>query len=221
MGDVIDCVARVTLVGEGVSDAWLKELVEQARLEGLQLTGGGGLLGTLTKLVVESAWEGEMVDHLGYDKHDPVGRGSGNSRNGKRAKTVLTEVGPVQIAAPRDRDSSFEPRIVATRQRRLSGVEDLVISLSAKGLTTGEISAHLAEVYGAEVSTSNDLGDHRAGDGRLGRVAEPAAGCGVSGDLHRLCPRQDPRRQRCQSADLGRDGCHGRGRPRHPRAVGR
>jgi transposase-like protein len=102
--------------------------------------------------VVESALEGELDDHLGYEKHDPTGRNGGNSRNGRRGKTVLTDVGPVEIAVPRDRDGSFEPRLVAKHQRRLSGVEDLVISLSAKGLTTGEICAHLAEVYGAQVS---------------------------------------------------------------------
>ena len=93
-----------------------------------------------------------MDDHLGYSKHDPAGRNSGNSRNGHRAKTVITEAGPVEISVPRDRDSSFEPKIVAKRQRRLTGVEDMVVSLSAKGLTHGEISAHLQEIYGAEVS---------------------------------------------------------------------
>jgi putative transposase len=130
----------------------LRELTERARAGGLRLTGEGGLLGQLTKMVVEGALEGEMDDHLGYEKHDPAGWNSGNSRNGHRAKTVLTEAGPVEISMPRDRDSSFEPRIVAKRQRRLTGVEDMVISLSAKGLTHGEIAAHLAEVYGAEVS---------------------------------------------------------------------
>src|SRR6202167_2900357 len=130
----------------------LRELAERARAGGLKLTGEGGLLGKLTKMGVEGALEGELDDHLGYAKHDPVGRDGGNSRNGRRAKTVLTEAGPVEISVPPDRDSSFEPKIVARRQRRLTGVEDMVISLSAKGLTHGEISAHLAEVYGAEVS---------------------------------------------------------------------
>ena len=130
----------------------LRELTERARTGGLKLTGEGGLLGTLTKMVVEGALEGELDDHLGYGKNDPAGRNGGNSRNGHRAKTVLTDTGPVEISPPRDRDSSFEPKIVAKRQRRLTGVEDLVISLSAKGLTYGEIAAHLAEVYGAEVS---------------------------------------------------------------------
>jgi putative transposase len=128
------------------------KLVEQARASGLQLSGEGGLLQRLTKLVIESALEGEITDHLGYDKHDPAGKNGANSRNGTRAKTVLTEVGPVEVVVPRDRDGSFEPQLVKKRQRRLSGVEDMVLSLSAKGLTTGEISAHLAEVYGADVS---------------------------------------------------------------------
>jgi putative transposase len=137
---------------DALDEQLVGQLVEQARTNGLQLTGEGGLLQRLTKLVVESAMEGEITDHLGYDKHDPAGKNGGNSRNGARPKTLLTEVGPVQIAVPRDRDGSFEPQIVRKRQRRLSGVEDMVLSLSAKGLTTGEISAHLAEVYGADVS---------------------------------------------------------------------
>ncbi len=130
----------------------LRELTERARTGGLKLTGQGGLLGRLTKMVVEGALEGELDDHLGYGKHDPEGRDGGNSRNGHRAKTVLTDTGPVEISVPRDRDASFEPKIIAKRQRRLTGVDEIVISLSAKGLTHGEISAHLAEVYGAEVS---------------------------------------------------------------------
>jgi putative transposase len=103
-------------------------------------------------VVLESALEGEMDAHLGYRKHDLAGDGSGNSRNGHRDKTVLTETGPVQISVPRDRGSSFEPKIVAKRQRRLGGIDDMVISLVAKGLTTGEVQAHLAEIYGTEVS---------------------------------------------------------------------
>src|SRR5258707_855992 len=106
----------------------------------------------LTKAVVESALDGELDDHLGYGKHDPAGRDGGNSRNGKRGKTVLTEAGPVSVGVPRDRAGSFEPRLVKKCQRRLTGLDDLVISLSAKGLTDGEICAHLAEVYGASVS---------------------------------------------------------------------
>ena len=118
----------------------------------MRLTGEGGLLQRLTKRVLESALEGEITDHLGYEKHDAEGRGSGNSRNGTRAKTVLTDVGPVEVKVPRDVAGSFEPQIVKKRQRRLSGVDEMVLSLSAKGLTHGEISAHLAEIYGASVS---------------------------------------------------------------------
>ncbi|MFF1678329.1 transposase [Streptomyces sp. NPDC058256] len=130
----------------------IDQLVGQARSKGLQLTGEGGLLQQLTKAVLESALEGEITDHLGYDKHDPAGKDGGNSRNGTRSKTVLTDIGPVEIDVPRDREGSFEPAIVKKRQRRLTGVDEMVLSLSAKGLTHGEISAHLAEVYGADVS---------------------------------------------------------------------
>ena len=137
---------------ESSDEQLVRQLVDRARAEGLKLTGEGGLLGRLTKVVVESALEGEMDDHLGYGKHDPAGRNGGNSRNGTRPKTVLTEAGSVEINVPRDRESTFEPVMVSKRQRRLSGIDDLVISLSAKGLTHGEISAHLAEIYGAQVS---------------------------------------------------------------------
>jgi transposase-like protein len=93
-----------------------------------------------------------MADHLGYDKHDPAGRNRENSRNGSRSKTVLTDIGPVQIEVPRDREGTFDPVIVRKRQRRLDGIDQIVLSLTARGLTTGEISAHFAEVYGAEIS---------------------------------------------------------------------
>jgi transposase-like protein len=137
---------------DGLDEQLINQLVDRAKAGGLRLTGEGGVLQQLTKRLLESALDGEITDHLGYDKHDPAGRGSGNSRNGTRSKTVLTDVGPVQISVPRDREGSFEPKIVAKRQKRLSGIDEMVISLAAKGLTTGEISAHLAEVYGAEVS---------------------------------------------------------------------
>jgi putative transposase len=139
--------SREQPAGLSAADAQvLRELTERARQGGLKLTGEGGLLGQLTRMVIEGALEGELDDHLGYAKDDPAGRNGGNSRNGHRAKTLLTDTGPVQVSVPRDRDSSFEPQIVAKRQRRLTGVDDMVISLSAKGLTHGEISAHLAEV---------------------------------------------------------------------------
>jgi transposase-like protein len=101
---------------KSVDDQLIDELVGRAQAEGLQLTGEGGLLQQLTKRLLESALEGEITDHLGYDKHDPAGKNGGNSRNGTRGKTVLTEVGPVEISVPRDRDGTFEPKIVRKRQ---------------------------------------------------------------------------------------------------------
>ena len=183
-----DVTARQGQESVGLSAAderLLGELTERARAGGLQLTGEGGLLGKLTKMVIEGALEGELDDHLGYGKHDAAGRDGGNSRNGYRAKTVITDTGPVEITVPRDRDASFEPKIVAKRQQRLTGVDDMVISLSAKGLTHGEICAHLAEVYGAEVSkqTITAITD-RVMEG-LAEWQSLAAGPGVCGDLHR------------------------------------
>ncbi|WUV77533.1 IS256 family transposase [Streptomyces sp. NBC_01477] len=127
-------------------------LVDRARSEGVQLSGGGGFLRQLAKRVLESALEGEITGRLGYGEHDAAGRNTGDSRNGTRSKTVLTDVGPVGVKVPRDVEGSFEPQIVRKRQRRPTGVDEMVPSLSAKGLTHGEISAHLAEVYGTEVS---------------------------------------------------------------------
>src|SRR5437763_4015708 len=129
------------------------ELVRLAKEQGLSLTGTDWLLKQLTKTVLETALNEEMTEHLGYEKHDPAGVGAGNIRNGNRSKTVLTEnTGQVQIDVPRGRAGTFDPQIVRKRQRRLSGVDEVVLSLYAKGLTTGEISAHFAEIYGASVS---------------------------------------------------------------------
>ena len=129
------------------------ELVRLAKEQGLSLTGPDGLLKQLTKSVIETALSEEMTEHLGYEKHDPAGVGSDNIRNGTRSKTVLSgNTGPVEIEVPRDRAGTFEPQIVKKRQRRLGEVDEIVLSLYAKGLTTGEISAHFAEIYGASVS---------------------------------------------------------------------
>lgn len=133
--------------------AAVRELVRAARERGEDLTGPDGLLKSITATVLETALDEELTEHLGYDKHAVEGRDGGNSRNGTRAKTVLTDnVGPVTIQVPRDRDGSFEPVIVKKRQRRLGDVDTLVLSLYSRGLTTGEIAAHFAEVYGAQVS---------------------------------------------------------------------
>ena len=133
--------------------AAVRELVKAARARGEDLTGPDGLLKVLTKDVLEIALEEEMTEHLGYDKHAAEGRNNANSRNGTRAKTVTTPAaGEVVIEVPRDRDGTFEPVIVKKRQRRLNDVDAVVLSLFARGLTTGEISAHFAEVYGVSIS---------------------------------------------------------------------
>ena len=129
-----------------------EQLLAQAKEQGVELVGPNGLLNQLTKNVLETALDAEMTEHLGYDKHDSAGRGSGNSRNGTRSKTVFTEIGQVELDVPRDTNSSFDPMIVKKRQRRLTGIDEIVLSLTAKGLTTGEIAAHFDDVYGATVS---------------------------------------------------------------------
>jgi transposase-like protein len=135
-----------------VSRRMAAELVGKARADGVDLVGPGGLLSSLTKQVLETALEAEMDEHLGYERGDQAAKATGNERNGVRSKTVQTEIGPVAIDVPRDRESSFEPVIVKKRQRRLTGVDEIVLSLTARGLTSGEISAHLKEVYGSQVS---------------------------------------------------------------------
>jgi putative transposase len=146
--------AKKTTSPDAAQRAAVRELVKAARARGEALTGPDGLLKTITATVLESALEEEMTEHLGYDKHHPPAASSpGNVRNGTRAKTVLSEAaGEVSVQVPRDRAGTFEPVIVRKRQRRLSDVDAVTISLYAKGLTTGEISAHFAEVYGASVS---------------------------------------------------------------------
>lgn len=137
----------------GVDRALVARLVGDAQRVGVAIDGEGGLLAELTRLVLESALEGELTAHLGYEKHERAsGDADGNARNGTRGKTVLTKAGPVQIEVPRDRAGTFEPAIVKKRQRRLGSIEDIVLSLSARGMTHGDISAHLADVYGSDVS---------------------------------------------------------------------
>ena len=128
-------------------------LVGDAQRDGVAIDGEGGLLAEPTRLVLESALEGELTAHLGYEKHERAGdEADGNAQNGTRGKTVLTKAGPVQIEVPRDRAGTFEPAVVRKRQRRLRSIEDIVLSLSARGMTHGDISAHLADVYGSDVS---------------------------------------------------------------------
>lgn len=130
------------------------EMIRRAKKQGLDLTGPDGLLKQFTGTVLETALDEEMTEHLGRGRHERsvVGRAA-NTRNGTTVKTVVTDtVGPVEIEVPRDRDGSFEPVIARKRQRRLNDVDSVVLSLYAKGLTGGEISAHFKEIYGASVS---------------------------------------------------------------------
>ena len=114
--------------------------------------GTNGLLDQLSKALLERALQGEMTHHLGYEKHDPAGHNSGNSRNGTSAKTVKGKRGQVQLKVPRDRNSEFEPQLIPKGQTRLDGFDERVLSLYARGLSTREIQAHLEEIYGTQVS---------------------------------------------------------------------
>ena len=131
------------------------ELLDQLLGGGLtpaDLTGEDGLFRRLKKALLERALGAELTHHLGYEKGDPAGRGSGNSRNGTSGKTILTEDGAIGIDVPRDRAGTFEPVIVAKGQTRFEGFDDKIISLYARGMTVREIQGHLAELYGTEVS---------------------------------------------------------------------
>lgn len=133
-------------------DALLDRLLEGKRPE--EVVGQGGLLEDLTKRLLERALEGELTEHLGYEKHATEGRNGGNSRNGRTTKRVKTDAGEVEIEVPRDRDGTFEPQLVPKGQRRLPGFDEKVIALYARGMTTRDIQAHLKEIYKVEVSPS-------------------------------------------------------------------
>jgi putative transposase len=137
---------------ELISDELLDELLASTNERGIELTGQGGLLPELIRSVLERGMQAELTSHLGYAKHDPAGRGSGNSRNGTTSKTIATEVGPVELDRPRDRNGSFVSRLVAPGQRRLGGLEDQIISLYAGGMTIRDIRHHLAATLGTELS---------------------------------------------------------------------
>ncbi len=128
-------------------DELLKDYKSPDDMKGLD-----GLLQQLTKAVVERALQGEMTHHLGYEKHDPAGTNTGNSRNGKSRKTIRGKRGQLEIAVPRDRASEFEPRLIKKGQTRFDGFDDKIISMYARGMTCREIKAHLQEIYGVEVS---------------------------------------------------------------------
>jgi putative transposase len=135
-----------------ISPEMAAKLVAEAREAGIDVAGDSGLLAQMMKSVLEAALAEELTDHLGYEPGDPSGRGSGNSRNGATRKTLLTEAGPVELVTPRDRAGSFEPKIVRKGQRRLDGIDKIVLGLYAKGMSTRDITAHVEEIYGVEIS---------------------------------------------------------------------
>ncbi|WP_448642911.1 IS256 family transposase [Geodermatophilus sp. URMC 63] len=135
-----------------VDEQLAEKLIAQAQEQGVELLGEGGLLQQMTKAVLERALAEELTDHLGYEEGDLAGRGSGNSRNGVTAKRLLTEAGHVDLEVPRDRNATFDPAIVPKGTRRRDGVDALVISVYARGMTVRDIQAHLAEIYDLTVS---------------------------------------------------------------------
>ena len=157
--------AEVMPQGASMQD-FAQALVDQARADGVDLTGEGGLLTGFIRQVLQTGLEVEMSEHLGYEPHAVEGRGSGNSRNGYSPKRVTTEIGQVDISVPRDRAGTFDPVTVPKHQRRLDGLSGNVISLYAKGLTTGEIQAHLEDIYDTTVSreTISKITDEVVGD---------------------------------------------------------
>jgi putative transposase len=139
-------------VNDMIEAGLLDRLMERVGDDGLRLTGEGGFLPEMIKAVLERGLQAELTDHLGYEKGDPAGRGSPNSRNGSTPKTLGTEVGEVPLAVPRDRQSTFEPRLVPKGQRRAGGLDDMIISLYAGGMTVRDIQHHLARTLGTELS---------------------------------------------------------------------
>ncbi len=134
----------------------IREEVLEQLLEGYQkpedIMGQNGLLKQLSKALLEKMLAAELTTHLGYEKHDPAGYGSGNSRNGSSKKKVKGEVGEIELSVPRDRAATFEPKIVPKGQTRFTGFDDKILSLYARGMTTRDIQAHLEEMYQVEVS---------------------------------------------------------------------
>ena len=135
-----------------IDDETLDRLMDQIDSEGLELLGPEGVLTELTSRIMNRALETEMTHHLGYEKGDPTGWGSGNNRNGHYSKNVLTDAGGIPIEVPRDRDSSFDPVLVPNGKRRLSGFNDLVVGLVARGMTTRDVRDHVADVYQVDIS---------------------------------------------------------------------
>lgn len=148
----IETIQHDPNVGAAVPDEVIDQVMAGVDSGGLQLLGPDGVLAELTKRLLDRAMDEELTDHLGYERGDAGGRGSGNNRNGTSAKTVLTEVGAVEVAVPRDRNGTFDPKIVPKHARRLEGFNANIVHLYARGLTTRDIRRELGRMYGIEVS---------------------------------------------------------------------
>jgi hypothetical protein len=194
-------IDKTTVRSGDAERAAIREMVRSAKERGLDITGPDGLLKLLTRTVLETALEEEMADHLGYDKHDPAGRDGGNSRNGTREKTVISDAaGAVTIEVPRDRDGSFTPVIVKKRQRRLGDVDKIVLSLYGKGMTTGEIPPALRAGRCPQRAFHRDprrgreqggrLEHHRQGPRGAAVLELAPAGLALRGRLRRRHPRE-------------------------------
>jgi putative transposase len=137
-------------VRDRLADEVIDELLAGARTEE-EIVGPGGVLAQLTKRLVERAMSAELSENLGYELHQEPPGGVGNTRNGSTPKTLATEHGPVEVRTPRDRNGSFEPQIVRKGQRRFQGFDDKILALYSRGMSTRDIEAHLAEIYGVNV----------------------------------------------------------------------
>ena len=161
MTDVVDGAVDTAVVGRSrgergqprlVDDALADRLIEQARAQGVELLGEGGLLKQMTKAILERSLAVELTEHVGYEHGDPAGAGSGNSRNGSTPKRLATEAGHLDLNVPRDRNATFDPQTVRKGQRRLDGVDKLVMGLYARGMTVRDIQAQLRETFDLDVS---------------------------------------------------------------------
>src|SRR5580693_2972460 len=176
-----------------IKKAVLDELIKDYK-KPEDLIGETGLLKQLTKALLERALSAEMAQHLGYEKHDPAGYNSGNSRNGSTPKTVSGEFGEIQVETPRDRNSSFEPQILKKHQRRWDGFDDKILSMYSRGMSTREIQGHLRDVRGGGQSGAG-IGSDRRGDGGSEGVAEPGAGAPVRHRVSGRAVREDAARR--------------------------
>lgn len=152
------------------------------------LLSENGLLQQLTKALIERALNGELTHHLGYEKHDPAGYNSGNSRNGSTPKTLKGKRGQIEIEVPRDRKGEFEPQLIKKNQKRFDQLDEKIISLYARGMTQSEIKDHLKEIYGVDISpslistgTDSVLDEVRAWRSRpRSRLPDPVSQCAES-----------------------------------------